>query len=149
MSEHPLVKEWLSQLQANGYRITHARRVIVEELVKSQKALEPVDLFTICRKKDPALGLVTIYRTLDQLDQLGLIQRVHQADGCHTVMRKQNGHEHLLVCTSCGRTVTFCGDNFESLSSKVASETGFAVSDHMLQFFGICPECQGQKDGSN
>jgi len=63
-----------------------------------------------------------------------LIQRVHQADGCHTVMRKQNGHEHLLVCTSCGRTVTFCGDNFESLSSKVASETGFAVSDHMLQF---------------
>jgi len=46
MSEHPLVKEWLSQLQANGYRITHARRVIVEELVKSQKALEPVDLFT-------------------------------------------------------------------------------------------------------
>jgi len=89
MSEHPLVKEWLSQLQANGYRITHARRVIVEELVKSQKALEPVDLFTICRKKDPALGLVTIYRTLDQLDQLGLIQRVHQADGCHTVMRSK------------------------------------------------------------
>jgi len=53
MSEHPLVKEWLSQLQANGYRITHARRVIVEELVKSQKALEPVDLFTIAGRKIP------------------------------------------------------------------------------------------------
>jgi Fe2+ or Zn2+ uptake regulation protein len=140
--ETSMADEWLAQLQANGFRVTHPRKVIVEELVNSQRALEPVDLFAICRKRDPKLGLVTVYRTLDQLEQLGLIQRVHQADGCHTVMRKQNGHEHLLVCTVCGKTVPFNGDNFENLSRQVANDTGFAVSDHMLQFFGICPECQ-------
>jgi Fe2+ or Zn2+ uptake regulation protein len=149
MSVRPLVNEWLLQLQENGFRITHPRRVIVEELLTSEKALEPVDLYAACRRRDPKLGLVTVYRTLDQLEQLDLIQRVHQADGCHTVMRKQNGHEHLLVCTSCGKTVTFCGDNFESLSNQVASETGFTVKDHMLQLFGLCPDCQGRKARSN
>jgi len=68
---------------------------------------------------------VTVYRTLEQLEVLGLIQRVHQPDGCHTIMRKQSGHEHLLICTSCGKAVTFHGDNFDDLSHEVAADTGF------------------------
>ena len=142
MEKKSLSDEWLAQIHADGYRITRSRRIIVEELATSQKALDPADLFTLCRSKDPGLGLVTVYRTLDQLELLGLIHRVHQPDGCHTIVRKQNGHEHVLICTSCGKAVTFKGDNFDNLSARVAAETGFAIQDHMLQLFGLCPECQ-------
>jgi Fe2+ or Zn2+ uptake regulation protein len=57
-------------------------------------------------------------------------------------MRKQSGHEHLLICTSCGKAVTFHGDNFDDLSHEVAADTGFSIQDHMLQLFGLCPDCQ-------
>ena len=140
--EKSLANEWLTRLQANGYRITRARRIIVEELAAAQKVMDAVDLFASCRTKDPELGLVTVYRTLEQLEVLGLIQRVHQPDGCHTIMRKQSGHEHLLICTSCGKAVTFHGDNFDDLSHEVAADTGFSIQDHMLQLFGLCPDCQ-------
>jgi len=142
MENQSLTEQWLQCLQSSGYRITASRRIIVEELAQSQRALEPVDLFALCRKKDPKLGLVTVYRTLEQLELLGLIQRVHQGDGCHTIMRKNNTHEHLLICTSCGNAVTFHGDHLEQLSTQVAVETGYSVDDHMLQLFGLCPECQ-------
>ena len=142
MEKKSLSDEWLTQIRADGYRITRSRRIIVEELATSQKALDPVDLFTLCRKKDPGLGLVTVYRTLEQLELLGLIHRVHQPDGCHTIVRKQNGHEHVLICTSCGKAVTFKGDNIDNLSARVAADTGFAIQDHMLQLFGLCPDCQ-------
>ncbi len=142
MENQSLTEQWLQCLQSSGYRITSSRRIIVEELAESQRALEPVDLFALCRQKDPKLGLVTVYRTLEQLERLGLIQRVHQADGCHTIMRKNNGHEHLLICTSCGKVVSFHGDRLEQLSNQVAVETGYSVDDHMLQLFGLCPECQ-------
>ena len=144
MSQPPITDQWLNCLLAGGYRITTQRRIIVEELVKAQRALDPVDLFAVCRKRDPGLGLVTVYRTLEQLELLGLIQRVHRSDGCHMIMRKNDGHEHLLICTSCGKTVSFQGDHLEQLSSQVAEETGFSVDDHMLQLFGLCPDCRSQ-----
>ena len=148
MVKKSLSVEWLAQIRADGYRITRSRRIIVEELASSQKALDPADLFTLCRQKDPGLGLVTVYRTLEQLELLGLIHRVHQPIGCHTIVRKQNGHEHVLICTSCGKAVTFNGDNIDNLSARVAADTGFSIQDHMLQFFGLCPECQKINRGS-
>lgn len=142
MQNQTLASQWLASLQKSGCRITSARNIIVEELTCAQRALEPADLYALCRKKDPHLGLVTVYRTLEQLESLGLIQRVHRSDGCHMIMRKNDGHEHLLICTSCGKTVSFQGDHLELLFDRVALETGFSVEDHMLQLFGLCPECR-------
>lgn len=145
MNSIELTNQWLNQLGSSGCRITPARKLIVEELIQSQRGVEPVDLYDQCRKHDPRLGLVTVYRTLERLEKLGLIQRVHQSDGCHMFIRKSEGHEHLLLCTSCGKAVYFEGDDLELLLKKVAKESGFTISDHWLQFFGLCPECQKGK----
>lgn len=133
---------WLDILEQNGCRITSPRRVIVETLLGSPRALEPVEIYDLARKSNPGIGLVTVYRTLETLENLGLIQRIHRDDGCHMVMPAVDGHQHYLVCITCGKTTHFQGDDLEALFARVESRTGYQVSDHWLQLFGTCPECR-------
>ena len=111
MEPKPLIDDWLVQLQDSGYRVTGPRRVIVELLAESERALGPIDVYDLGRTQYPGLGLVTVYRTLEKLEELGLVQRVHLPDGCHRYMRATQGHQHLLLCTRCGRVVFFEGDD--------------------------------------
>ena len=133
--------QWVSILQNNGCRITAPRRAIIRVITESHRALQPGEVYELSRAKHPHIGLVTVYRTLDQLEELGLIQRVHRDDGCHMLMPAPTGHEHYLVCTHCGRTILFEGDDLGALFAKVESQTGYRISDHWLQLFGTCPEC--------
>lgn len=137
-----LVNEWLERLQANGYRLTEPLRHIVETLVSSPRALGPIEIYDLVRTRYPNLGLVTVYRTLEKLEALGLIQRVHQDDGCHRYLRATQGHQHLLVCTRCGRVVYFAGDDLSPLIQRTEAETGYTIEDHWLQLYGLCPACQ-------
>jgi len=102
----------MNLLQASGYRQTHARRAIVEILLAAECALEPMEIFEAGRRAAPGLGLVTVYRTLEKLEDLGLAQRVHQPQGCNRYLRAPAGHEHLIICTICGRAVYFQGMNW-------------------------------------
>ena len=137
-----LSDEWLAKLQANGYRITRPLKAIVDILAGATRALEPVDIFDMGRREYPKMGLVTVYRALDKLVELELVQRVHKADGCHAYLRAANGHEHILLCTRCGQAVFFAGDNIASLMDRVARESGFIIQDHWLQLSGLCANCQ-------
>jgi Fe2+ or Zn2+ uptake regulation protein len=136
------LEHWLKTLKEDGCRITSPRRVILEVLINSPRALQPAEVHALCRQTHPGIGLVTVYRTLERLESLGLIQRVHREDGCHLLMPAADGHEHYLVCTTCGRTILFKGDNLAPLFTKVESRTGYQVSEHWLQLFGTCPDCQ-------
>jgi Fe2+ or Zn2+ uptake regulation protein len=88
------------------------------------------------------MGLVTVYRSLEKLENLGLVQRVHQADGCHMYLRAAHGHEHILLCTCCGRVEYFSGDDLSALIDATARVSGFDIEEHWLQFNGRCPDCQ-------
>lgn len=133
---------WLDQLQENGYRLTEARRAVVETMRNSLRALTPVEVFDGARKKYPALGLVSVYRTLEKLEELHLIQRVHQPHGCQAFIAETNRHEHLLLCQSCGRVTFFEGDDLNDLMQTISKKTGYQIREHWLQLFGLCRACQ-------
>ena len=135
-------EEWIKILRRNGCRITAPRRAILDVITTSPRALQPGEVYELCRQKSPGIGLVTVYRTLDQLEALGLIQRIHREDGCHMLMPAPAGHEHYLVCTGCGLTILFKGDELEGLFSRVEEGTGFQAREHWLQLFGTCPQCR-------
>jgi len=137
-----LSDQWLSVLQDSGYRLTAPRRAIVEIMAACERALSPVELFDLGRKSQPGLGLVTVYRTLEKMEQLGLVQRVHQPDGCHMYLRAARGHQHLILCQNCGKAVLFDGDELTTLFNSVAKSTGFVIKEHWLQLFGLCADCQ-------
>ncbi len=138
MAENP----WLEQLQSTGCRITSARRAVTEVMQSAERALTPIEVYDAARKRDPRLGLVTVYRTLERLEALGLIERVHHEQGCQAFLRAGVGHQHLLLCERCGRAVHFEGDDLDELFARVAGQTGFEIRSHWLQLYGLCQECR-------
>lgn len=133
---------WLTQLQDNGYRLTGARRAVVEVVQKSTYALTPIEVFDIARKKYAALGLVTVYRTLEKLEELRLIQRVHQPHGCQAFIAASHAHQHLLLCENCGQVMFFEGDDLNALIVTISKKTGYQIHEHWLQLFGLCQNCK-------
>ena len=95
----------------------------------------------------PGIGLVTVYRTLTLLVDLGSIRRVHREDHCHGYVRADLAHGHHVVCRSCRQVVEFPGsEDIGAVIGQVSRQTGFRIDDHLLELMGICPDCQTQKD---
>jgi len=134
--------DWLTQLQENGYRLTEARRSVIETIQASTRALTPVEVFDTAREQYPALGLVSVYRTLEKLEELHLVQRVHQPQGCQAFISATSGHQHLLLCQNCGRVTFFEGDDLNTLIQSISKKTGYQIHEHWLQLFGLCEACQ-------
>ena len=133
---------WCEVLQKNGCRLTAPRRAVVETMEGNMCALTPVEVYVEARKQCHGLGLVSVYRTLEKLEQLGLVQRVHQTKACQAFIRTGNGHQHLLVCQNCGKAVLFEGDHLDLLFNSISKRTGFQIESHWLQVFGLCRTCQ-------
>jgi Fe2+ or Zn2+ uptake regulation protein len=137
---------WLIQLQENGYRLTEARRAVVEAVRASARALSPVEVFDMARKKYPAIGLVSVYRTLEKLEELHLIQRVHQPSGCQAFISACHGHQHLLLCQNCGQVTFFEGDDLDAFFQTISTKTGYQIREHWLQLFGLCQACRSLQE---
>ncbi len=135
-------EHWLGQLERSGYRITAPCAVVVQVMATSQRALSPVEVFDLARVHYPRLGLVTVYRTLEKLEAVGLVQRVHQAGNCNGYIAAPNGHQHLLICQNCGRTEYFSGDDLTALVSRVETQSHYRVRGHWLQLVGVCEACR-------
>ncbi len=145
---HNLLQEWSDRLQADGCRITQARRAVLKVLSEANVVLNPMQVFLAARKQAPRLGLVSVYRTLEIMESHGLIQRVHQANGCNGFLTAGVGHQHLLICTRCGCAIHFEGDDITALTEELSARHGFLIQEHWLQFEGLCPKCQGQAKSS-
>ena len=135
-------QEVITQLAERGFRLTQSRRAIVHALFEAYETLTPHQMSDLARRRWPTVGLVTVYRTLELLAQLGFARRVHSEDGCHGYALAAVGHRHDLICRSCGRVVEFEGCDLSELVSRVQQQTGFAVGDHVLELAGVCPICQ-------
>jgi Fur family ferric uptake transcriptional regulator len=146
-SQADRIEEWLDCLQSNGYRLTAPRKAIVETIATSTRVLNPFEVFELARSRYPKIGLVTVYRTIDKLEELDLIQRVHQPSGCQAFVSAFSGHQHLIICQSCGQVDFFSGetDKMGTLMADIGETSGYKINDHWLQLFGFCPDCQLKK----
>lgn len=135
-------QEWIACLQEAGYRVTAPRRAVLRALAESARPLSPAELRERGRRYYPSLGLVTVYRTLEVLEGLDLVRRVHREDGCHAYAPTSAGHVHLILCQRCNRAAEFSGDDLAYLIAQVERETGYRVQGHWLQLFGLCPQCR-------
>ena len=131
----------LKILSDNGYRLTGSRRAVVEIVDASSRAMTPLEVFDSARASHPELGLVTVYRTLEKLEELHLIQRVHQPSGCQAFISASQGHQHMLLCQRCGQVTYFEGDDLENLMKTISDKTGYTIQEHWLQLFGLCANC--------
>lgn len=142
----PIKSDWLEQLQTQGYRITNPMKVIVDILSKSDHLLNPTEIYLQAKKVNSKIGLVTVYRTMEKLMGAGLIDRVHMPDGCQSFFKSSNGHQHLLICSHCGKAEYFEGENLHQFFQKIGDQFDYEVQDHWLQLFGLCDECKKMLD---
>lgn len=128
-------------LREHRRKLTRPRQAILTIIEGADHHLTPAEIHKRACKTYPHLGLVTVYRTLDLLTELGYVQRVHLDGGCHSYIAAAQGHAHHLVCSGCGRAEEFENCDLEPLIARLQRKTGFQISVHMLELMGKCPEC--------
>jgi len=129
-------------LREHGYKLTPQRHAVLKVIAASHDHLTAEAIYEKAHAENHEIGLVTIYRTLDLLSKLNLVCRVHASDGCRSyMMRRPTEHHHHLVCSSCGKVVDFAGCTLADLEQRLSQETGFDINGHLLEFYGLCPDC--------
>lgn len=133
-------------LRRHGYKLTPQRLSIIEAAISSNNSLTPAALYDRLHHDHPDIGLVTVYRTLGLLDNLGLLCKLHTSNDCHARTISVPGRHHHLICSGCGKVVDFPCHSMAELESNLAKETGFTIKDHLLEFTGYCQSCKRRKD---
>jgi len=132
-----------AMLRQRGCKLTPQRRAVLKVLAKSQDHLTPAEIYERVHQEYPGIGLVTIYRTLEMLAELGLICEVHAGGSCRSyLVRRPSEHHHHLVCSDCGAVVDFADCNLSKLEERLSQETGFEIESHLLEILGRCRKCQ-------
>ena len=130
-------------LREHGHKLTPQRHAVLKVIASSHDHLTPEAIYEEAHLKNPDIGLVTIYRTLDLLSELNLVCRIHAPDGCRSyMMRRPTEHHHHLVCSRCGRVVDFAGCDLDDMEKRLTQETRFDIKGHLLEFSGLCPDCR-------
>jgi Fe2+ or Zn2+ uptake regulation protein len=144
---HPttLSREEVQQvLSEHGYRLTAPRSAIVEAVLRHARPFSAEQLVTELSEQPagPRIGRATVYRTLEVLAAIDVLTRIVQPDGSPTYIWGTPGHRHHLLCERCGTTVTFTACPIDDLVEDLSRNTDFEIHNHVLEVFGICPECQ-------
>jgi Fur family transcriptional regulator, ferric uptake regulator len=129
------------RLHDRGLRWTPQRRLLVEVLSRTQGHVRGAQLVERCRQVDPATTPSTVYRTMDVLEELGLVRHAHGADGreeYHVLPAAEHGHLH---CSGCGGTWEIWAEEAAVLVRTLRRERGFEIDLSHLTVVGRCRGC--------
>ena len=144
----PEAPTWTSyareRLASTGYRRGGGRNAVIELLDSQHCALSAQEIEDALRSGERKVGRATVYRVLEELDGLGLLQRVEIGDGVtryETVFPDGAHHHHHLVCERCGKLIPFVDDELERAIRRIARREDFTIADHDVTLHGACAEC--------
>ncbi len=134
---------------ARGLRWTPQRRTILDVLARTSGHITGAELVDQCRQLDPETTPSTVYRTLDVLEELGVVRHSHGRDGreeYHVLPEVDHGH---LVCEACGATWEISGKASTSVVRSLERESGFTIDTSHIAISGICPSCRAHATGGS
>lgn len=133
------------QLQSQGYKLTPQREATVRVLLENEEDhLSAEDVYMLVKDKAPEIGLATVYRTLELLSEMHVVEKMNFGDGVARYdLRNDNNrhHHHHLICIQCGAVDEIMEDWLGPLEERLEKEINFLVLDHRLDFQGICYRC--------
>ena len=137
------------RLRDHSYKLTPQRQTILKTFWdNTDRHLSAEDVYMLVKHQDPDIGLATVYRTLDILAEVGILQKNDFGDGRsrYEFSQRDEHHHHHLICKECGEVSEFDDDLLESLETVINKRSGFKVSDHDLKFYGHCAKCQNKSN---
>ncbi len=139
----PRNREIVESLSGAGRRLTGTRRVVARVVAAQRGHFTAEDVLLATRDLHPAPGRATVFRSLDLLTSLGLVERVDLSDGSHAYVACQpSEHHHHVVCERCGRTTEVGDLGLSPILGRVEAETGFRIERHRLELYGVCAACR-------
>jgi Fur family ferric uptake transcriptional regulator len=133
----------LSTLEREGYRAGSARRTVVELLGRQHCCLSAKEIEEALRAEGREIGLASVYRALEVLDELRLVQRLDAGEGVVRYEPAHAGgeHHHHIVCDRCGGVATYADDELEAAIGRLARRLSWTVDSHDVVLRGRCPRC--------
>ena len=131
-------------LRATGRRLTRPRSAVLSVLERATHPLSASELHSRLRRAQVSIDLVTVYRTLSVLKELGLASQceLHHEGQSRYELRVGKQHHHHIRCQLCGKIVDLLLCPLKKLQGLIEKETQFVVNEHSLEFSGLCPKCQ-------
>ena len=144
-------EQFKNLLKKNGLKVT-TQRVAILEVLNSRpgKHLTAEEIYDYVKKKYPEIGIATVYRTIQMLSELNLIDKLNLGDGyvryeiSKTSKEEACHHHHHLICLDCGSIYAFKDDLLETLEGRINETMGFEVVDHEVKLYGHCKKCKGK-----
>jgi Fur family ferric uptake transcriptional regulator len=138
-----------------GYRMTAGREAILNIMAQSSEHLSAEDIYIKVHAQKPSIGLTTVYRTLELLVNIGMVAKFDFGDGRARFELLQGPkcvkYHHHLVCTGCSRIIEYSDfiseeiSILESIQAKLSKRYNFVITNHLVQYFGLCAKCCREK----
>ncbi len=140
------------RMRTKGLRMTHQRLILAQLLESATEHLDAEAVYELARRRDPKIHRATVYRTLNTLKKLGLVDELDlmhvSGDRHYYEIRPREFHVHL-ICMRCGNVEEPSGPLWASLQRRIQDETGFRPEVVRLEMGGRCVVCQAKarRDG--
>ncbi|GMQ57856.1 Fur family transcriptional regulator [Vallitalea sediminicola] len=136
----------INLLKNKGYKLTNQRKIIIQALYHSDKPISMEEWLLLTKDKNPGVNLSTIYRNIDVLEDLGLLEKIRPKDGnIKYTLNLMENHSHFLICKRCGKAeaIECC---LSKEFQKIIDDKEFDLIEHNLELYGYCKECHNKSD---
>jgi Fur family transcriptional regulator, ferric uptake regulator len=133
----------LRTLTDAGYRFSEPRQVVIEAVASRGCSVSARDIADVLHDEGSRVGLASIYRTLELLDKMRLVQRLDTGEGIarYEPTHPSGEHHHHLICDSCGNVRPFEDAGLEQAIERLSERVDFAIDAHDVTLHGECPAC--------
>ena len=135
------IRTMTTALRERGYRITPQREAILAEVLTAEGHITPQDVARRVQRRMPAVNASTVYRTLDMLEEAGIVRHAHLERGAEYHRADESRHVHL-TCSSCGAEDDLSLKEAESLERVIQRHRGFRPDLAHFAISGLCANCQ-------
>lgn len=131
-------------LRGKGHKITPQRRAVINALLECEQFPTAMQLLDYVKKSQPDVSLDTVYRNLNLLKELGIVNEIQTGnqDGNRFEILTNGHHHHHVICLACGKVqcLDFCPIDINEVEQ--VEKKGFVIVSHSLEFYGYCQKCQ-------
>ncbi len=138
-------KAFKLMIRTMNLKVTDQRLAILESLHEGRAHVTAQEVYEVVSENFPEIGFATVYRFLRTLTESGFVTEVRMGGlPARYELTPKSHHDHL-TCVSCGKICEFENHHIEELQGKVARQFGFQLTSHVLELYGICPDCQKKR----
>ncbi len=134
----------IDAIEGAGYRLTGQRRAIASLIGAYGAHFTASELEAAARDRRLGVSRATLFRALELLTELGVVERIDLASGEHAYVACAPAHHHHLVCSRCGRTADVEDAGVGEAVAEIARRSGYRIDSHRLELFGLCRHCQAR-----